>query len=113
MENRGIIEVVKVIASYPAKRQLPIQVVYWLLAITILLVTLYELFKFEDIAPALYATTNTQFILEPLIALAVSAQVFALPFLLGMKISPLMRIFSIGCSAVAIVTMAAAIYFFL
>lgn len=98
----------KVIASYPAKRPRNIQVTYWVFAALISIVTLYELFKFEKIPQYLSSQLMLNVPAELIVALATTAQIFALPFLLGMKVSPLMRFMSILCCIVSGLTISAA-----
>lgn len=93
-----------VTATYPAKRSQHIQIAYWVAAAIILMVTMYELFKYENVPGMLVEHLPADTPVELVAALAVTVQVFALPHLLGMKISKLMRFFSISCCIISCVT---------
>lgn len=85
-------------ATYPAKRRPRIQYAAWLTAAMITIMLLAHLFSFENFASVLtlVMSYNNQQLIEISAALVVVVELLAIPYLLGMKLSPLMRIFSAG-----------------
>jgi hypothetical protein len=65
------------------------------------LMLLLQLFKFEDFASvlAVVLSYNDQALLTVTAALVVVVELFALPYLIGMAVSPLLRIVSGICAA--------------
>lgn len=92
----------KIVANYPTTRAGWRKHASWLLAGTILLTTLYSLFTFDDFSYILKrAWPNMSADVGLLVATTIAiAGVFSLPYLLEMKLSPLMRICSAACAVV-------------
>lgn len=95
----------KVQASYPKKRPTKLQRVYWLWAGIIVLASLLELFKYEHLPGLLEHVLPAGWKPELVAAISVCVQLFALPYLLGMKVSPLMQRFSAACAVACIATL--------
>ncbi|GEM_PF-5543419 len=80
-------------ATYPKKRALGLQRAYWVVACSIVVATVFQLFKFENM-PAFYAKYFSFWPIEMhtiTAAIIVVLQLFALPFLLGMRTSVALR----------------------
>lgn len=93
----------KVVASYPKSRSRKVAILGLLAALPILILVLVQLFGFEELPGILgYFWGIDESVALLLAAILVVLEVFALPALLGMKLSPLMR----RCSAIAGVVVA-------
>lgn len=69
----------------------------WLLGLIFLLMALVQLVKFEDFTPFVGSVFDGGAAEKVIAAIIVTTEVFALPFLLRMRLSPLMRIASMVC----------------
>lgn len=92
----------KVVATYPTKRPLQLQVFFWIIAGVLLVGVLYELFRFEEFPAFIQSNARRDIAYQPIAAIIVSIQVFALPYLLGMKTSLLMRYTSMLCAILGV-----------
>ena len=90
----------KIIATTALKpRVASVRYVAWLYAAIIAVMAVGQLFAFEDFIPLIgsYALLGGQDVDTVVATLIVFVEVFSLPFLLGMTLSPLMRWFSLVC----------------
>ncbi len=80
-----------------------VKVVAWVYAGLLVVMTVGQLFSFEKFIPLIrdYWLPGGDGTGTLVACLVVISQVFALPFLLRMPLSPLMRWFSLGCGIVA------------
>ncbi len=88
------------VAHFPTTSVSPIVLVMsWALAVVIIAIVVIQLMTYEKFVPLIqnYQLFNSPALGKVCAALIVIFEVMALPFLLRMKLSPLMRIFSAGC----------------
>lgn len=85
-----------VTAHYPPLRPVRVQYAAWLATGMLVLMLLAQLFSFENFVSilALVLAYNDQQLVAISTALVTAAELFALPYLLGMKLSSLMRVLS-------------------
>lgn len=70
----------------------------WLLGLFFLLMALAQLVKFEKFTPFIESVFDGGEVGKVIAAIIITTEVFALPFLLRMNLSSLMRITSMACS---------------
>lgn len=89
--------------SAPPPCSLAYQIIAWVYAAVLVIMVVGQLFSFEKFIPLMYdywlpGGNGTATLIASLV---VVSEVFALPFLLRMPLSPLMRVVSMSCSLLA------------
>ncbi len=88
----------QIIATLPPKlKNKHAQLFAWFLGLLFLLMALMQLVKFEKFTPFIETIFDGGGAEKAIAAIIVTAEVFALPFLLRMRLSPLMRVTSMVC----------------
>ena len=93
-------KVVAVLAPEP--RSVIARNLAWVYAAILVVMALGQLYAFEKFIPLItaYGLPGGETMATVIASLIVFAEIFALPFLLRMRVSPLMRWFSLACSVI-------------
>lgn len=91
------------VATNPKPRAARLQQLYWALGLVLLVITLFWLYKFDELSVYIVGTLPLIDLAGSTVAaaLVVTCSVLSLPYLLAMRVSPLMSVLSMVCAVFA------------